>query len=137
MNQKYSINDILESVSIINPEKISTKKFSKEEILSAIQDLNETRSQLSPKEELNKKNYELKAINKTSSAQLPVEKDAIKEKIYPKIVIEKKEKTYTQPLMLTNIIKYEPVKSKALFLKKLHNSHLKIIATKTHGAGNR
>ena len=118
MNQKYSINDILESVSIINPEKISTKKFSKEEILSAIQDLNETRSQLSPKEELNKKNYELKAINKSSSAQLPVEKDAIKEKIYPKIVIEKKEKTYTQPLMLTNIIKYEPVKSKALFLKK-------------------
>ena len=137
MNQKYSINDILESVSIINPEKISTKKFSKEEILSAIQDLNETRSQLSPKEELNKKNYELKAINKTYSAQLPVEKDAIKEKIYPKIVIEKKEKTYTQPLMLTNIIKYEPVKSKALFLKKLHNSHLKIIAMKTHGAGNR
>ena len=137
MNQKYSINDILESVSIINPEKISTKKFSKEEILSAIQDLNETRSQLSPKEELNKKNYELKAINKTSSAQLPVEKDVIKEKIYPKIVIEKKEKTYTQPLMLTNIIKYEPVKSKALFLKKLHNSHLKIIAMKTHGAGNR
>ena len=137
MNQKYSINDILESVSIINPEKISTKKFSKEEILSAIQDLNETRSQLSPKEELNKKNYELKAINKTSSAQLPVEKDAIKEKIYPKIVIEKKEKTYTQPLMLTNIIKYEPVKSKALFLKKLHNSHLKIIAMKTHGAENR
>lgn len=137
MNQKYSINDILESVSIINPEKISTKKFSKEEILSAIQDLNETRSQLSPKEELNKKNYELKAINKTSSAQLPVEKDAIKEKIYPKIVIEKKEKTYTQPLMLTNIIKYEPVKSKALFLKKLHNSYLKIIAMKTHGAGNR
>jgi hypothetical protein len=137
MNQKYSINDILESVSIINPEKISTKKFSKEEILSAIQDLNETRSQLSPKEELNKKNYELKAINKTSSAQLPVEKDAIKEKIYPKIVVEKKEKTYTQPLMLTNIIKYEPAKSKALFLKKLHNSHLKIIAMKTHGAGNR
>ena len=137
MNQKYSINDILESVSIINPEKISTKKFSKEEILSAIQDLNETRSQPSPKEELNKKNYELKATNKTSSAQLPVEKDAIKEKIYPKIVIEKKEKTYTQPLMLTNIIKYEPVKSKALFLKKLHNSHLKIIAMKTHGAGNR
>ena len=137
MNQKYSIKDILESVSIINPEKISTKKFSKEEILSAIQDLNETRSQLSPKEELNKKNYELKAINKTSSAQLPVEKDAIKEKIYPKIVIEKKEKTYTQPLMLTNIIKYEPVKSKALFLKKLHNSYLKIIAMKTHGAGNR
>ena len=137
MNQKYSIKNILESVSIINPEKISTKKFSKEEILSAIQDLNETRSQLSPKEELNKKNYELKAINKTSSAQLPVEKDAIKEKIYPKIVIEKKEKTYTQPLMLTNIIKYEPVKSKALFLKKLHNSYLKIIAMKTHGAGNR
>jgi len=137
MNQKYSINDILESVSIINPEKISTKKFSKEEILSAIQDLNETRSQLSPKEELNKKNYELKATNKTSSVQLPVEKDAIKEKIYPKIVIEKKEKTYTQPLMLTNIIKYEPAKSKALFLKKLHNSHLKIIAMKTHGAGNR
>ena len=48
----------------------------------------------------------------------------------PKQKLKKKEKVFTTPLMLTNIIKFEPIKSKSLFLKKLHNSNLKIITMK-------
>ena len=54
----------------------------------------------------------------------------LKKNFKVKTKIEKKKKIFTSPLLLTNIIKYEPIKSKALFLKKLHNSNLKIIAMK-------
>jgi hypothetical protein len=36
----------------------------------------------------------------------------------------------TRPLLLTDIIKYEPKNKKLLFLKKLYNTNIKIIAMK-------
>ena len=38
-----------------------------------------------------------------------------------------------QPLLLTDIIKYEPKNKKLLFLKKLYNTNIKIIAMKVPG----
>jgi len=119
MSQKYSISDILKAVNAIHPEKHSEKKFGNEEILRAI-------------EELNKKKIEIKKIDSKSHGVII--KKIITEKIQvTKPKIEKKEKIFTKPFLLTNIIKYEPVKRKVLFLKKLHNSNLKIIAMKTPG----
>ena len=119
MSQKYSINDILKAVDSINPEKRSERKFANEEILGAI-------------EELNKKKIETKKID-SKPLEIITTKTTIEEKKFTKQKIQKKEKIFTKPFLLTNIIKYEPVKSKALFLKKLYNSHLKIIAMKAPG----
>jgi hypothetical protein len=119
MSQKYSINDILKAVDSINPEKRSERKFANEEILGAI-------------EELNKKKIETKKID-SKPLEIITTKTTIEEKKFTKQKIKKKEKIFTKPFLLTNIIKYEPVKSKALFLKKLYNSHLKIIAMKAPG----
>jgi hypothetical protein len=119
MSQKYSINDILKAVDSINPENRSERKFANEEILGAI-------------EELNKKKIETKKID-SKPLEIITTKTTIEEKKFTKQKIQKKEKIFTKPFLLTNIIKYEPVKSKALFLKKLYNSHLKIIAMKAPG----
>ena len=119
MSQKYSINDILKAVNSINPEKRSEKNFANEEILSAI-------------EELNKIKIESKKID-SKPLETIATKITIEEKKFTKQKIQKKEKIFTKPFLLTNIIKYEPVKNKALFLKKLYNSHLKIIAMKAPG----
>ena len=119
MSQKYSINDILKAVDSINPENRSERKFANEEILGAI-------------EELNKKKIETKKID-SKPLEIITTKTTIEEKKFTKQKIKKKEKIFTKPFLLTNIIKYEPVKSKALFLKKLYNSHLKIIAMKAPG----
>ena len=121
MSQKYSINDILKAVDSINPEKRSERKFANEEILGAI-------------EELNKKKIETKKID-SKPLEIITTKTTIEEKKFTKQKIQKKmkEKIFTKPFLLTNIIKYEPTKSKALFLKKLYNSHLKIIAMKAPG----
>ena len=119
MSQKYSINDILKAVDSINPEKRSEKNFANEEILSAI-------------EELNKIKIESKKID-SKPLEIITTKTTVEEKKFTKQKIQKKEKIFTKPFLLTNIIKYEPVKSKALFLKKLYNSHLKIIAMKAPG----
>ena len=119
MSQKYSINDILKAVNSINPEKRSEKNFANEEILIAI-------------EELNKIKIESKKID-SKPLEIITTKTTVEEKKFTKQKIQKKEKIFTKPFLLTNIIKYEPVKSKALFLKKLYNSHLKIIAMKAPG----
>ena len=119
MSQKYSINDILKAVDSINPENRSERRFANEEILGAI-------------EELNKKKIETKKID-SKPLEIITTKTTVEEKKFTKQKIQKKEKIFTKPFLLTNIIKYEPVKSKALFLKKLYNSHLKIIAMKAPG----
>ena len=119
MSQKYSINDILKAVDSINPENRSERKFANEEILGAI-------------EELNKKKIETKKID-SKPLEIITTKTTVEEKKFTKQKIQKKEKIFTKPFLLTNIIKYEQVKSKALFLKKLYNSHLKIIAMKAPG----
>lgn len=116
MSHKYSINDILDAVQTINPIKKSNKKFANEEILDAVKEL-----------------YQSNQIEKRTEPKKP---EVVPTNIYlkknfkVKTKIEKKKKIFTSPLLLTNIIKYEPIKSKALFLKKLHNSNLKIIAMK-------
>ncbi len=116
MSHKYSINDILDAVQTINPIKKSNKKFANEEILDAVKEL-----------------YQSNQIEKRAEPKKP---EVVPTNIYlkknfkVKTKIEKKKKIFTSPLLLTNIIKYEPIKSKALFLKKLHNSNLKIIAMK-------
>ena len=119
MSQKYSINYILKAVDSINPENRRERKFANEEILGAI-------------EELNKKKIETKKID-SKPLEIITTKTTVEEKKFTKQKIQKKEKIFTKPFLLTNIIKYEPVKSKALFLKKLYNSHLKIIAMKAPG----
>ncbi len=116
MSQKYSVNEILKAVDSINPYKPSSKKFAKEEILDAVTKLYNSQSQ--------------KQTQNINHAELQSDILPIANKLISKPKLEKKEKVFTKPLLLTNIIKYEPVKSKALFLKKLHNSNLKIIAMK-------
>ena len=116
MSHKYSINDILDAVQTINPIKKSNKKFANEEILDAVKEL-----------------YQSNQIEKRAEPKKP---EVVPTNIYlkknfkVKTKIEKKKKIFTSPLLLTIIIKYETIKSKALFLKKLHNSNLKIIAMK-------
>ena len=109
----------MKAVDSINPENRSERKFANEEILGAI-------------EELNKKKIETKKID-SKPLEIITTKTTVEEKKFTKQKIQKKEKIFTKPFLLTNIIKYEPVKSKALFLKKLYNSHLKIIAMKAPG----
>ena len=79
MKQIYSINEILNAVNEIKPEKKKIKKFSK-----------------------NKK-------------------------------LEGNQNKPLQPHLLTDIIKYEPKNKKLLFLKKLYNTNIKIIAMKVPG----
>ncbi len=116
MSQKYNVDDILKAVDSINPKRLSEKKFAKEEILDAVN-------------QINTQNNEAKIIktdfNKTSNGITINEvkpKDALKNK--------KPTQYFTKPLLLTNIIKYESTNTKVLFLKKLYNSNLKIITMK-------
>ena len=119
MSQKYTLNDILKAVDSINPEKLSEKRFAKEEILDAVNQINTSSN-------------EVKIINtdfnKTFSSITVNE-------LKPKQALKNKKETqyFTKPLLLASIIKYEPINTKALFLKKLHNSNLKIITMKVPG----
>jgi hypothetical protein len=119
MSQKYNMDDILKAVDSINPKRLSEKKFAKEEILDAIN-------------QINTQSNETKIIktdfNKTSN-------DININVIKPKHALKNKKPTqyFTKPLLLTNIIKYESTNSKVLFLKKLYNSNLKIITMKAPG----
>jgi hypothetical protein len=40
MSQKYNLDDILKAVDSINPKRLSEKRFAKEEILDAINQIN-------------------------------------------------------------------------------------------------
>ena len=46
-------------------------------------------------------------------------------------ILKANQNKLTRPLLLTNIVKYEPKIKKLLFLKKLYNTNIKIIAMKT------
>ncbi len=116
MSHKYSINEILEAVHTLNPQKKSNKKYANEEILDAVKEIYDSEK---PKQILTPEKIQFTPNNIN-----------LKNEIKTKTKVEKKEKVFTTPLMLTNIIKFEPIKSKALFLKKLHNSNLKIITMK-------
>jgi hypothetical protein len=116
MSHKYSINEILEAVHTLNPQKKSNKKYANEEILDAVKEIYDSEK---PKQILTPEKIQIVPNNIN-----------LNNEIKTKTKVEKKEKVFTTPLMLTNIIKFEPIKSKALFLKKLHNSNLKIITMK-------
>lgn len=116
MSYKYSINEILEAVQTLNPQKKSSKKYANEEILDAVKEIYDSEK---PKQ-----------ILAPEKIQIIPNNVSLNNDIKTKTKVEKKEKVFTTPLMLTNIIKFEPIKSKTLFLKKLHNSNLKIITMK-------
>lgn len=116
MSHKYSINEILEAVHTLNPQKKSNKKYANEEILDAVKEIYDSEK---PKQILTPEKIQIVPNNIN-----------LNNEIKTKTKVEKKEKVFTTPLMLTNIIKFEPIKNKTLFLKKLHNSNLKIITMK-------
>ena len=119
MSQKYNLDDILKAVDSINPKRLSEKRFAKEEILDAINQINTPSNET----KIIKTDF-----NKTSNE---INNNVIK----PKHALKNKKSTqyFTKPLLLTNIIKYESANSKVLFLKKLYNSNLKIITMKAPG----
>ena len=119
MSQKYNLDDILKAVDSINPKRLSEKRFAKEEILDAINQINTPSNET----KIIKTDF-----NKTSN-------DINNNVIKPKHALKNKKPTqyFTKPLLLTNIIKYESANSKVLFLKKLYNSNLKIITMKAPG----
>ena len=119
MSQKYNLDDILKAVDSINPKRLSEKRFAKEEILDAINQINTPSNET----KIIKTDF-----NKTSN-------DINNNVIKPKHVLKNKKLTqyFTKPLLLTNIIKYESTNTKVLFLKKLYNSNLKIITMKAPG----
>lgn len=119
MSQKYNLDDILKAVDSINPKRLSEKRFAKEEILDAINQINTPSNET----KIIKTDF-----NKTSNN---INNNVIK----PKHALKNKKPTqyFTKPLLLTNIIKYESTNTKVLFLKKLYNSNLKIITMKAPG----
>ena len=119
MSQKYNLDDILKAVDSINPKRLSEKRFAKEEILDAINQINTPSNET----KIIKTDF-----NKTSNE---INNNVIK----PKHALKNKKSTqyFTKPLFLTNIIKYESTNTKILFLKKLYNSNLKIITMKAPG----
>ena len=119
MSQKYNLDDILKAIDSINPKRLSEKRFAKEEILDAINQINTPSNET----KIIKTDF-----NKTSNN---INNNVIK----PKHALKNKKPTqyFTKPLLLTNIIKYESTNSKVLFLKKLYNSNLKIITMKAPG----
>jgi hypothetical protein len=119
MSQKYNLDDILKAIDSINPKRLSEKRFAKEEILDAINQINTPSNET----KIIKTDF-----NKTSN-------DINNNVIKPKHALKNKKPTqyFTKPLLLTNIIKYESTNSKVLFLKKLYNSNLKIITMKAPG----
>ena len=119
MSQKYTLNDILKAVDSINPEKLSEKRFAKEEILDAVNQINTSSNEVKIINTDFNKTFSSITVNELKPKQ------ALKNK--------KEAKYFTKPLLLASIIKYEPINTKALFLKKLHNSNLKIITMKVPG----
>ena len=119
MSQKYTLNDILKAVDSINPEKLSEKRFAKEEILDAVNQINTSSNEV----KIINTDFNKTFSNITVNELKP--KQALKNK--------KEAQYFTKPLLLSSIIKYEPINTKALFLKKLHNSNLKIITMKVPG----
>jgi len=119
MSQKYTLNDILKAVDSINPEKLSEKRFAKEEILDAVNQINTSSNEVKIINTDFNKTFSSITVNELKPKQ------ALKNK--------KEAQYFTKPLLLASIIKYEPINTKALFLKKLHNSNLKIITMKVPG----
>ena len=122
MNKKFSINEILDAVHDINPisNNQKAKELTTEKILKAVDSIQNNEAAI----EINNQPKEKTVIKSV------VSKTELRENIKVKknnIIKKKKETSFEKPLLLTRIIKYKPTNTKSLFLNKLHNSKMKII----------
>ena len=129
MNKKFSINEILDAVHDINPisNNQKTKEVTTKNILKAVDSIQNNGTAI----EINNQPKEKTAIKSV------VSKTELRKNIKVKknnIIQKKKETSFEKPLLLTRIIKYKPTNTKSLFLNKLHNSKIKIITMMPPGA---
>ena len=129
MNKKFSINEILDAVHDINPisNNQKAKKLTTEKILKAVDSIQNNEAAI----EINNQPKE-KTVIKSVVSKTELRKNT---KVKKNNIIKKKKKTsFEKPLLLTRIIKYKPTNTKSLFLNKLHNSKMKIITMTPPGA---
>ena len=129
MNKKFSINEILDAVHDINPisNNQKAKELTTEKILKAVDSIQNNGTAI----EINNQPKEKTAIKSV------VSKTELRKNIKVKknnIIQKKKETSFEKPLLLTRIIKYKPTNTKLLFLNKVHNSKIKIITMMPPGA---
>ena len=129
MNKKFSINEILDAVHDINPisNNQKAKELTTEKILKAVDSIQNNEAAI----EINNQPKEKTTI-KSVVSKTELRKNT---KVKKNNIIKKKKKTsFEKPLLLTRIIKYKPTNTKSLFLNKLHNSKIKIITMMPPGA---
>ena len=129
MNKKFSINEILDAVHDINPisNNQKAKELTTENILKAVDSIQNNETSI----EINNQPKE-KTVIKSVVSKTELRKNT---KVKKNNIIKKKKKTsFEKPLLLTRIIKYKPTNTKSLFLNKLHNSKMKIITMTPPGA---
>ena len=129
MNKKFSINEILDAVHDINPisNNQKAKELTTEKILKAVDSIQNNEAAI----EINNQPKE-KTVIKSVVSKTELRKNT---KVKKNNIIKKKKKTsFEKPLLLTRIIKYKPTNTKSLFLNKLHNSKMKIITMTPPGA---
>ena len=129
MNKKFSINEILDAVHDINPisNNQKAKKLTTEKILKAVDSIQNNEAAI----EINNQPKEKTAIKSVVSKTELRKNTKVKKN---NIIQKKKETSFEKPLLLTRIIKYKPTNTKSLFLNKLHNSKMKIITMTPPGA---
>lgn len=129
MNKKFSINEILDAVHDINPisNNQKAKELTTEKILKAVDSIQNNEAAI----EINNQPKE-KTVIESVVSKTELRKNT---KVKKNNIIKKKKKTsFEKPLLLTRIIKYKPTNTKSLFLNKLHNSKMKIITMTPPGA---
>tara|TARA_B100000780_G_scaffold188673_1_gene132663 strand:+ start:1948 stop:2343 length:396 start_codon:yes stop_codon:yes gene_type:complete len=129
MNKKFSINEILDAVHDINPisNNQKAKEVITENILKAVDSIQNNEATI----EINNQPKEKTAIKSVVSKTELRKNTKVKKN---NIIKKKKETSFEKPLLLTRIIKYKPTNTKTLFLNKLHNSKIKIITMMPPGA---
>ena len=129
MNKKFSINEILDAVHDINPisNNQKAKELTTEKILKAVDSIQNNEAAI----EINNQPKEKTAIKSVVSKTELRKNTKVKKN---NIIQKKKETSFEKPLLLTRIIKYKPTNTKSLFLNKLYNSKIKIITMMPPGA---
>ena len=129
MNKKFSINEILDAVHDINPisNNQKAKELTTEKILKAVDSIQNNEAAI----EINNQPKEKTVIESVVSKTELRKNTKVKKN---NIIQKKKETSFEKPLLLTRIIKYKPTNTKSLFLNKLHNSKMKIITMTPPGA---
>ena len=129
MNKKFSINEILDAVHDINPisNNQKAKELTTEKILKAVDSIQNNETAI----EINNQPKEKTTIKSVVSKTELRKNTKVKKN---NVIKKKKETSFEKPLLLTRIIKYKPINTKSLFLNKLHNSKIKIITMMPPGA---